>query len=277
MKIEKINDNQIRCTLSHQDLEERELKISELAYGTDKAKELFRDMMQQASYQFGFEAEDIPLMIEAIPISRETLILVITKVEDPDELDTRFSKFSPDHSGSDDDYYQDENESITDQLFNTFEHITDLLNANNIEEDAEDEEDYDDDDTSDASQDDQTEFVPLSKTLGFGHNKPQETSDNNPDIIRIFSFDSLDEVTRLGIYISGIYEGDNTIYKDNNTSRYYLVMHRSEHAPEDFNKVCNLASEYGRIERSTYATESHFKEHFQALVKGNALRILAGL
>ena len=71
MKIEKINDNQIRCTLSHQDLEERELKISELAYGTDKAKELFRDMMQQASYQFGFEAEDIPLMIEAIKEAKE--------------------------------------------------------------------------------------------------------------------------------------------------------------------------------------------------------------
>ena len=84
MKIEKISENQIRCTLSHQDLVDRELKISELAYGTEKAKALFRDMMQQASYEFGFEAEDIPIMIEAIPISRETLILIITKVEDPD-------------------------------------------------------------------------------------------------------------------------------------------------------------------------------------------------
>lgn len=40
--------------------------------------------MQQASYEFGFEADDIPLMIEAIPISKETLILVITKVDNPD-------------------------------------------------------------------------------------------------------------------------------------------------------------------------------------------------
>ena len=49
MKIEKINDNQIRCTLTKEDLATREIKISELAYGTDKAKSLFRDMMQQAS------------------------------------------------------------------------------------------------------------------------------------------------------------------------------------------------------------------------------------
>ena len=95
MKIEKINDNQIRCTLTRQDLADREIKLSELAYGTEKAKLLFRDMMQQAAYEFGFEANDIPLMIEAIPISSDSVILIVTKVEDPEELDTRFAKFSP--------------------------------------------------------------------------------------------------------------------------------------------------------------------------------------
>lgn len=63
MKIEKVNDNQIRCTLTREDLAERQIKLSELAYGTEKAKLLFRDMMQQAAYEFGFEADDIPLMI----------------------------------------------------------------------------------------------------------------------------------------------------------------------------------------------------------------------
>ena len=74
MKIEKISDTQIRCTLNRQDLAERELKISELAYGSDKAKALFRELMLQASYECGFEADDIPLMIEAIPISSDSLV-----------------------------------------------------------------------------------------------------------------------------------------------------------------------------------------------------------
>lgn len=93
MKIEKVNENQIRCTLTREDLAERQIKLSELAYGTEKAKMLFRDMMQQAAYEFGFEADDIPLMIEAIPLSADTIILVITKVEYPEELDTRFPGF----------------------------------------------------------------------------------------------------------------------------------------------------------------------------------------
>ena len=55
----------------------------------------FVTMMQQASFDFGFEAENIPLMIEAIPSSADSIVLIITKVEDPEELDTRFSKFTP--------------------------------------------------------------------------------------------------------------------------------------------------------------------------------------
>ena len=56
---------------------------------------LFHDMMQQASSEFGFEADDIPLMIEAIPASPDSIVLIITKVDNPEELDTRFSKFAP--------------------------------------------------------------------------------------------------------------------------------------------------------------------------------------
>ena len=69
MKLEKINDNQIRCTLTREDLEMHQVNLRELAYGSEKAKKLFRDMMQQAQIEFGFEADNIPLMIEAIPVN----------------------------------------------------------------------------------------------------------------------------------------------------------------------------------------------------------------
>ena len=73
MKIEKINDNQIRCTLNSDDLATRQIKLSELAYGSEKAKNLFRDMMIQAQDECGFEADNLPLMIEAIPITADRL------------------------------------------------------------------------------------------------------------------------------------------------------------------------------------------------------------
>ena len=129
MKIEKINDNQIRCTLTREDLESHQIRISELAYGTDKAKKLFRDMMQQAQIQFGFEADNIPLIIEAVPVSNECIMLIVTKVEDPEELDTRFSKFTPspedteDLSDTDDEIY-----SSADDILDIFKRLgSDIL------------------------------------------------------------------------------------------------------------------------------------------------------
>ena len=95
MKIERINENQIRCTLTSLDLSSRGINLMELAYGTEKARRLFREMIQCAYQEVGFIAEDIPLMVEAIPMSDESITLVITKIEDPDELDTRFAKFTP--------------------------------------------------------------------------------------------------------------------------------------------------------------------------------------
>ena len=94
MKIERISDNQIRCTLTSLDLSSRGINLAELAYGSEKARNLFREMIQQAAQEVGFEAEDIPLMVEAIPLSSEKIVVIITKVESPDELDTRFSNFT---------------------------------------------------------------------------------------------------------------------------------------------------------------------------------------
>ncbi len=91
MKIEKVNSNQIKCILNKGDLLSREIKVSELAYGTEKAQELFKDMMDQASSEFGFEANNVPLMIEAVPLSTDSIMLIITKVENPEELEDKFT------------------------------------------------------------------------------------------------------------------------------------------------------------------------------------------
>lgn len=91
MKIELINNNQIKCFLSKSDLVTREIKVSELAYGTEKAQELFRDMMSKANDEYGFDADNVPLMIEAVPLSTDSIMLIITKVDNPDEFEDKFS------------------------------------------------------------------------------------------------------------------------------------------------------------------------------------------
>jgi len=90
MRIERINENSIRCTLTSFDLSVRNLNLRELAYGSEKARKLFEEMMSKASSEVGFNAENTPIMIEAIPMSSDSIQLIISKVANPDELDTRF-------------------------------------------------------------------------------------------------------------------------------------------------------------------------------------------
>ena len=54
MRIEKISDKQIRCTLTQADLQNHHINIGELAYGSEKARSLFQEMLSQASREFNF-------------------------------------------------------------------------------------------------------------------------------------------------------------------------------------------------------------------------------
>ena len=246
MKLERVNDHQIRCTLTRADLAQRELKISELAYGSDKAKKLFRDMMQKATYELGFEAEDTPLMIEAVPVSADSIILIITKVEDPEELDTRFANFAPSvHESS-------ESSSPIEQLIQSLssdaENVLDLFKkyrqaTNNDEAVASD------NTTKEASQ-------------GF-------------EITKIFSFEKLSDVISVAKLLSKFYAGENALYKSKKSGKLILVIHKSHHTPEDFNKVCNIISEYGVAEKYTEAYASYLEENGDTIIGEHALLTLA--
>ena len=80
MKVERINEIQIKFILTKSDLEKRSLDIQDLAYGSTKTQELFQDIIETASREFSFNLEDTPLMIEAVPMSKSSITIMLTKV-----------------------------------------------------------------------------------------------------------------------------------------------------------------------------------------------------
>lgn len=276
MRIEKINEKQIRCTLNQKDLKDREIGISELAYGTAKAKALFRDMMQQASYELGFDADDIPLMIEAIPLLPEALVLVITKIEDPDELDTRFSCFTEEREWEEDeDFAYDEFGTYDDELI-AYEDQNDDMANDDIWEFSE-EASSNLLDTPENTSHNEPDFISLPEVLGM-EPRPKTTSEKKArDIVMIFAFPKLETVTQLSYHIHNMYHGENTLYKDTSSGIYYLILHRSDHEPEEFSKVCNILYEYGTIVKNSGSSQYYYEEHFKPIIENNAVAVLAGL
>ena len=269
MKIEKVNDHQIRCTLTKADLADRQLKLSELAYGTEKAKDLFRDMMQQANLKFGFEAEDIPLMIEAIPLSGDCIVLIITKVEDPEELDTRFSKFAPSLQDFDDtieDAISDLGESA-DEILDLFKKVQNSALAKHLE-------DFSAEDKEETLSSDKPEAVATNISSPKNTNEKEEEV-LPTDVTKMVSFSDLNSLSSLAVMLNSFYQGQNSLYKDIANNRYYLVLSQSGHSPEDFNRLCNILSEHGSMERFSASREAYMQEHFRIMIKNNALESLS--
>lgn len=241
MKIEKLSDIQIRCTLSREDLERRNMRLSELAYGTENAQILFREMMRFAYTKYGFEADDSPLMIEAIPISSDAIVLLITKVEYPEELDTRFAKFS-----DFDEWDYDDDEDFFD-FGEYFEQPEELSYAK-----------------SESANDIIESFA------------GQNISQDNIVITRLFQFDSLEPVFALSRVLEDRYQGDNTLLR-NGDGAYFLVLKNGVHTPSEFNKICNIATEYGSQQPLSEGQLSFLDEHCKTIVQGTALQTFATL
>lgn len=238
MKIEKVNEHQIRCTLTQADLASRELKLSELAYGSEKAKELFKDMMEKANDEYGFDADNIPLMIEAIPVNSECIVLIITKVEDPEELDTRFSKFAPSvHEESD----EADSLNTVEETAEDIASISDLFNK----------------------------FK--NATLG---NSDAKTALKAFDGIA-FSFDSITELASVCKSVSKFFTAESSLYRDNNTGSYLLSVNRGKLDVADFVQACNMFSEYGALSQGKLISESYIREHYEVICSKNAISTLS--
>ena len=287
MKLEKLSDTQIRCTLSKEDLSQRQLHLSELAYGSEKAKELCRDMMQQASIELGFEADNIPLMIEAIPISNDCLVLVVTKVEDPDELDTRFSRFSKINV---DDSFDEDFSDIDDTDFEEMDFLDD---EDDIDMDDEPlpfspSSDFDnaDSDASTSSKersaiDDALDLIaPFTQAIAQAKKEAMRKKKENRSSVQdcqYYSFQNFSQAAQLGAFLAPFFEGESSLYKDSFSNNYYMILRKTQSENDTFHRACNIAADFGVRISASYATPAYFREHFETILEENAVEMLGEL
>ena len=227
MKIEKINDFQIRCILTSDDLIKRNLNIKELTYGSEKVRALFQEMMERASDEVGFDSEDLPLTIEAIPCKNQSLVLVITKVETPDELNARYARFSPPIQES-----------------SKMEDVISLIRQG----------------------------VPFASA---GPDGQKLVSAAAGGINRAFVFSSLDKAIEAANALVGGYNGKNSLYKNPQTKEFYLYLQDDGDNPTLYASTCNVLSEYASVSTHNDLGLSYMNEHFELIIKDNALKALS--
>ena len=246
MKIEKLNENQIRCILSKSELEKRNLKINDISYGTANVKKLFKDMMQLAYVQCGFEANDIPLAIEVIPF-KDHASITVTKVQDPDELDSRYSRFAPD--------VDPQNGLLAglDKLFRT-------LSGQFLPADE-------DEDALPFSDSQTSQAFPEFGEEGIGV----------PVANHFFYFDTLNDLLMLAHSLKEDLSVANNLYKGVNEDGrrcYLLEIVRGDLSDEVFNTFCGFVTEFGSPCSNLDTFSYYITEHYERMIEGNALQSL---
>ena len=179
-------------------------------------------------------------------MSSESIILIITKVEDPDELDTRFANFAPNIRDEEDDAISELFRSVSEDM----PEVLDLFKK--------------------LSQ----EVTKNPELLEEAKEKLIEQANAAVELSRAFAFDSLADVIKAAGVVSKFYKGKNSLYHDENDDCYVLALAKGDHTTEEFNRICNVLSEYGTMERSTPATEAFFEEHNNCIVADNAIETL---
>lgn len=244
MKFEQINDKQIRCTIGPEDFQKMQMSIQDFAYGNERTRKLFREMLDQAYDELNFQTEDSPLMIEAIPLGENTVSLLITKVDDPEELDTRFARFS--NVGMDEPEFDESDLSET--VRSLFERADEIIGM----------------------------FAEATKETETS-DKEGASSGKETDFNRIFRFSTLDHICEAARILAPTFHGRSSVYKDEQKKLYLLILHKDNHTPEEFNAICNQLSEYSDVSGRERILASYYMEHMEPLVQDKAIEVLQAL
>ena len=259
MKVEIINSNQVRFILSLSDLKEREISIEDLTFGSEKIKHLYSDMMCMAYEKFGFEAVNVPLMIEASPAPTGSISIIVTKIE----KGTGIRQGSPGTG---------HHPQIPRIKENFAEDFYNFLRAQGYDPDS-----FCDQDSG-YDQSDERE----SGDEGFCHGE-WGSADSGYECrvydenIAIYKFDSISDVIRAAKaapVLSGI---ASSLYKSADTGRFYLCAATDRSGEPVSKKALLLARlcEYGDFYGYGIVAEGFCMEHYDLMIENNALETLS--
>ena len=354
MKIEKINDRQIRCVLTKEDLESRKIRLSELVCGGEKARGLLRDMVIRAARELNFSFNNNPLMIEAVPTGKDQLVLIITRVDDPGELKSRFHQLTGFGESGKTEGDQKSAEGSAVPAFSSADDILNLLRrfSKQLEElkgaSSERDPDVSDagagvaeaDGTLEAGAAAKDGVVPGTDGMPEGGVVPGADGMRKDGVVsgmdgmpgdgivpgavgmpeggavpgadgmrkggavpgadgmrkdgavpeadrsreaiekemyrytRFYLFRSLEHVLDASKRVPEGYSGENTLYKNPDDGAFYLLVRKADTDAEQFNRICNVLSEYSMPMDYSSGMDEFFREHMRVIVADSALQHL---
>jgi len=163
-------------------------------------------------------------MIEAVPLSSDSIMLIITKVDNPDDIEDKFSTLPVPNTRT----FKKKDKVDTD---------VDSENADSKE----------------------------------------EVKDELIDVFYVYTFSNMDDISNATAKINDFTFTKSVLFKNADQHNYYLAI-IADNIPRWANRIIRgTLSEYGESIHYRHSALSYFEEHFETIVKNNAVNIMSQL
>ncbi len=251
MRFEKINENKLKIELSKEDLMERNIKLSDIAFGAENSRQVLHEIMAQAFEELDFEADNKPLVIEAVPTSGFSINIFITKIKDEQEFEESMTKVSNQGEKNIDGL------KLLEKFANDFEQLINKSGPDTLGD------------------------LASGKAKNANNKTPQmQNQDNNKakdkSILEkteiIYKFDALDNVIHLSKAINSDYKGKSTLYKHD--EKFYLLLNAKGYEKIDIVKLRLVLDEFGEFVSTHKVAQGFLNEHGTVIVKTDVFKKL---
>ena len=108
---------------------------------------------------------------------------------------------------------------------------------------------------------------------------PKPTDDKTGKVMpyMIYKADDMEQFINAAKLVRGFYVSDNTLYKKESPTSYFLIVTHNRNSEREFEFLCETLREFSEPYRFTYTTKYYFEEHYKMVIKDNALQMLADI
>jgi len=235
MKYRRINKDTVQCIVTNTDMEEYGLTMTDLFQRSERAESFLRELLEEAHQEVGYEFKGNNIAIQITPMRDEGMIITIAE----------------------------DNGANFKGLLEHMKDVVDSLAGGEL------------------SSEDFAEVMSQISSLGAGdipsaeeeETKVTKTVDEQPEDVRVFEFDSINDV--LDFAADGFGVGQVKSYFGKADEKYYLVIIKNRMSWKNFNKLSAKAFDFGRIIVDVKSKLVYLSEHGEGLIDNGALNKLA--
>lgn len=247
MDFRRINEKTVRCVVSHEEMAAYGLEIEDFFNDREKSRAFLESVVEQAHEEVGYEVTGSMISMQLMRLPNKDLAITFTEGREDNIID--MLQYIRNIIGG------NEN-SIIDEIFQR-------MHAMSAGEKAE-------------------AMQKLIETCEEGINGEEKKEQvyrpsKRPQYISIFAFENLAEVEELAGQLGEEYKINNRLFKDEVEGTYYLVIKKGRLSMDNYNIVRTTALEYGTLVSDETGFMKYVEEHYQAVIKKDALSVLRSL